>query len=109
MHGLTVWGEPSPYHATVELSYLAFARFSWDPTLTWGRFMAEDAAPLLGGVEAAEEFVRVAEELDANQVLPLERLVSLRQAAMGHHAGDEVGRRWLSLEDQIARRLYMGA
>ena len=54
MQGLTVWGEPSPYHATVELSYLAFARFSWDPTLTWERFMAEDAAPLLGGVEAAE-------------------------------------------------------
>ena len=40
MHGLTVWGEPSPYHATVELSYLAFARFSWDPTLTWERFLA---------------------------------------------------------------------
>ena len=56
--GLTVWGEPSPYHATVELSYLAFARFSWDPTLTWERFLAEDAAPLLGGVEAADEFVR---------------------------------------------------
>ncbi len=45
MHGLTVWGEPSPYHATVELSYLAFARFSWDPSLTWDRFLARDAAP----------------------------------------------------------------
>ncbi len=31
LHGLTVWGEPSPYHATVELSYLAFARFSLGP------------------------------------------------------------------------------
>ncbi len=109
MEGLTVWGEPSPYHATVELSYLAFARFSWDPTLTWGRFIAEDAAPLLGGVEAAEEFVRIAEEIDAHQLLPLERLASLRDAAMGHRASDEAGRRWLSLEDQIARRLYMGA
>ena len=38
-----MWGEPSPYHATVELSYLAFARFSWEPTLTWERFVAEDA------------------------------------------------------------------
>ena len=25
-----------------------------------------------------------------------------------HRADNEVGRRWLSLEDQIARRLYMG-
>jgi hypothetical protein len=109
MQGLTVWGEPSPYHATVELSYLAFARFSWDPALTWERFMAEDAAPLLGGVEAASQFVSIAEELDANRVLPRERLHALRAATMAHRSVDEAGRRWLSLEDQIARRLYMGA
>jgi hypothetical protein len=109
MQGLTVWGEPSPYHATVELSYLAFARFSWDPTLTWERFMAEDAAPLLGGVEAAHEFASVAEELDAHQVLSVERLHALRAATMAHRAVDEAGRRWLSLEDQIVRRIYMGA
>jgi hypothetical protein len=109
MHGLTVWGEPSPYHATVELSYLAFARFSWEPSLTWDRFMAEDVVPLLGGDEAAAEFVSIAEELDAHQVLPLERLRQLRAAAMGHRADDEAGRRWLTLEDQIARRVYMGA
>ena len=109
MQGLTVWGEPSPYHATVELSYLAFARFSWKPTLTWDRFIAEDAAPLLGGTDAANEFVRIAEQLDAKQSLPLERLRSLRAAAMGHRSGNEAGRRWLSLEDQIARRVYMGA
>jgi hypothetical protein len=109
MHGLTVWGEPSPYHATVELSYLAFARFSWEPTLTRERFIAEDVAPLLGGPEAATEFVAIAEELDAHQVLPRERLVELCEAAMDHRAADEAGRRWLSLEDQIARRIYMGA
>ena len=109
MHGLTVWGEPSPYHATVELSYLAFARFGWDPTLTWERFLVEDAAPLLGGEDAAREFVAVAEEIDANQFLALARLHELRAKAMAHRAYDETGRRWLSLEDQIARRIYMGA
>jgi hypothetical protein len=109
MQGLTVWGEPSPYHATVELSYLAFARFTWEPALTWDRFIAEDVAPLLGGVEAADEFVRIAEEVDAHQVLPPERLEALRRAAIDHRAGDDAGRRWLSLEDQIARRIYMGA
>jgi hypothetical protein len=109
MHGLTVWGEPSPYHATVELSYLAFARFSWDPTLTWERFVARDAGPLLGGADAAKHFIRIAEELDANQVLPVERLHVLREEVMEHRAADDVGRRWLSLEDQIARRIYMGA
>jgi hypothetical protein len=108
MRGLTVWGEPSPYHATVELSYLAFARFSWEPTLTWDRFMAEDVAPLLGGDDAASEFVSIAEEIDANRVLPLDRLRLLRAAAMGHRADDEAGRRWLSLEDQVRRRIHMG-
>jgi hypothetical protein len=109
MRGLTVWGEPSPYHATVELSYLAFARFSWDPSLTWDGFMADDVAPRLGGADAAAEFVAVAEEIDANQELPTDRLQALREAAMAHRADDEAGRRWLSLEDHIARRIYMGA
>jgi hypothetical protein len=110
MEGLTVWGEPSPYHATVELSYLAFARFGYEPTLAWERFMAEDAAPLLGSVAAAERFVAMAEELDANIELPVERLRALKGEAReaSRHADDEVSRRWLSLEDQIARRVFMG-
>ena len=51
----------------------------------------------------------IAEELDASRSLPLERLRALRKAAMDHDADDEAGRRWLSLEDQISRRIYMGA
>jgi hypothetical protein len=108
MNGLTVWGEPSPYHATVELSYLAFARFSWDPGLTFEGFIERDAAPLLGGAEAAKEFVAIAEELDRFQVMDPDRLRGLRRRAAAHRAEDETGRRWLSLEDQIARRIYMG-
>ncbi|MDF2982762.1 MAG: hypothetical protein K0Q69_2534, partial [Devosia sp.] len=42
MEGLTVWGEPSDYYATVELSYLAFSRFGWDPTLSWDAFVANE-------------------------------------------------------------------
>lgn len=111
MRGLTVWGEPSPYHATVELSYLAFARFSYAPTLTWEEFLEEDAAPLLGGREAAEQFVAIAEELDAHRRLPRTRLSELAAAAReyGGAGGGEIARRWLSLADQIARRHYMGA
>jgi len=109
MTGLTVWGEPSPYTATVEISYLAFARFTWDPSLSWDRFLARDVGPLLGGTDAAHAFVAIAEELDAHQRLPVERLAALRDAAAAHRAPDEAGRRWLSLEDAIARRIYMGA
>lgn len=111
MEGLTVWGEPSAYHATVELSYIAFARFTWEPTLTWERFMAEEMAPRLGGREAAERFVAIAGEIDQNQRLPVARLAALREEALSHAgtASSEAGRRWLSLGEQIARREYMGA
>ena len=109
MNGLTIWGEPSPYHATVELSYLAFARFSWTPSLTFEDFVEQDAAPLLGGLEAAQSFVAIAEELDGAQTLPTERLETLRRMAADHRSTGEQGRRWLSLEDQISRRVYMGA
>ncbi len=109
MEGLTVWGEPSPYFATVELSYLAYARFSWSPGLRWDDFLARDAAPRLGGMDAAREFVSIAEELDTHQVMDPERLKALQTRAAAHRSGDNAGRRWLSLEDQIARRLYMGA
>jgi hypothetical protein len=111
MEGLTVWGEASAYHATVELSYIAFARFTWEPTLTWERFMAEEVSPRLGGRDAAERFVAIAEEIDLNQRLPVERLAALRAEAQSHagDAGSDAGRRWFTLADQIARREYMGA
>ncbi len=111
MEGLTVWGEPSPYHATVEFSYLAFARFTFEPALTWERFLDEEVSPRLGGRTAAERFVAIAEEIDLNQRLPAARLAALRAEAMAHvgDAGSDAARRWLSLGEQIARRAYMGA
>ncbi len=110
MEGLTVWGEPSAYHASDELSYLAFARFTWEPTLTWERFVAEEMAPRLGGREAADRFIAIAEEIDANQTLPPARLAELRAEALSRAANGEgeAGRRWLTLGEQIARREYMG-
>ncbi|NOZ32613.1 MAG: hypothetical protein GXP01_05975, partial [Alphaproteobacteria bacterium] len=111
MHGLTVWGEPSPYFATVELSYLAFARFGWKPDLSWDTFMDEDMAPRLGGRAAADMFVGLAEELDANQHLPVERLSEMGRVARDHALGGagEVARRWLTVCDQISRRQFMGS
>ena len=65
--------------------------------------------PRLGGADAAAAFVRIAEELDGSQELPVDRLQALRAETMEHRGSDEIGRRWLSLEDQIGRRIYMGA
>ncbi|MBI2719057.1 MAG: hypothetical protein HYX36_09900 [Rhizobiales bacterium] len=110
MQGLTVWGEPSPFDATVELSYLAFARFGYDTGLTWQRFVDEDVAPLLGGRAAAGRFIALAEELDGNRSLPMERLAKLRGEARDHGGTGtgEAARRWMTLEDRIAKRQFMG-
>ncbi len=110
MQGLTVWGEPSPFFANVELSYLAFARFSYDPTLTWQAFVDEDVAPRLGGHLAVDRYFSIAEEIDAHATLSQSRLSALLDQALEASAGQkrDVARRWLSLADQINRRLYMG-
>jgi hypothetical protein len=63
----------------------------------------------LGGIEAAEEFFRIAEELDSAQILSPDRLAQLQRQTAAHRATGEIGRRWLSLEDQISRRQFMGA
>jgi hypothetical protein len=110
MEGLTVWGEVSDYVATAELSYLAFARFTWDPSLTWEAFVSQELAPRLGGQDEAEAFVAIAEEVDAHQTLPVERLAELQARALGRAAGLDgaAARRWLTLGEQIARRVFMG-
>ena len=109
MDGLTVWGEPSDYFATTELSYLAFARFSWDPALDWERFMERDVAPLFGGLKNAEDFIDISRQLDQSQILGSARLRALQARVLKHCADPdpEISRRWISLADQIARRIHM--
>ena len=109
--GLTVWGEPSPYHVSTELSYLAFARFTYDPTLTWEQFIKEDVAPRLGGEAAAERYLALMTKLDDNPRLEMSELQRMRAEALDgvRQPDDEVSRRWLWLADRIARRQYMGA
>lgn len=111
MDGLTVWGEPSPFHASAELSYLAFGRFGYDTSLTWDEFVATDIAQRVGGQAEAEQFVALMTELDANQVLDARRLEQIRGEALDgvrSTSGDQV-RRWLWLADRANQRLYMGA
>jgi hypothetical protein len=110
MQGLTVWGEPSPYHVSSELSYLAFGRFSYDPDLTWDHFIAQDVAPLVGGRSEAEAFICHLNELDANARIDMGRLRILQHEALDgatSATGDAV-RRWLWLADRASQRLYMG-
>ncbi len=109
--GLTVWGEASAFETNVELSYLAFARFTWDPTLTWEQFVSEDLAPLLGGVDAANRYLEIATTLDQNAVLDpsIVRGFQKETLAAAQNEDEEISRRWLWLANHIAKRQYTAA
>jgi NAD(P)-dependent dehydrogenase (short-subunit alcohol dehydrogenase family) len=102
--GLTVWGEPSPYETSSELSYLAFARFTWDPSLTWERFVAEEVQPRLGGAEAAERFLAITETLDGSATIDPADL-DLRRRFDGHAAYAQSKLANVLTAVELARRL----
>lgn len=108
LQGLTVWGEASAYHVPVELSYLAFARFTYDPSLTWDAFLREEIAPRLGGEAAARRYLEIVALLDSEAGLSQEQLRSLRQEGLdgARQVADDVSRRWVWLADRIGRRAF---
>ena len=111
VQGLTVWGEVSPYNVPTELSYLAFARFTYEPTLTWEQFLKDDVAPRLGGEAAAVRYLELVERLEANSALESSVLASVQAEALdaGRHHDDGVARRWLWLAERAARQRFMAS
>jgi hypothetical protein len=104
--GLTVWGEVSPFHTATELGYLAFARFTYDPSLTWERFLTEEVAPRLGGDTAAARYLELVTMLDLDPTPDAKALSKLQSEALdaARHPDDEVSRRWLWLANRAAQR-----
>lgn len=107
--GLTIWGEPSPYNTPTELSYLAFSRFSWDPSLSWEQWMKEDVEPRLGGEQAAERYLDLVTTLDENLELDRATLRKMRGEALdgARQTDGEASRRWLWLAERCGQREFM--
>jgi hypothetical protein len=110
MQGLTVWGEPSPFHTGAELSYLAFARFGYDPGLSWDAFVRRDIAPLLGGQDMSHAYLEIMGEMDKHQALPVDRLDALLSQAREatRQLNGDAYRRWQYLANRLLQRKYMG-
>ncbi len=79
--------------------------------MTWDRFLSEDVAPLLGGLDAANRFLDVSTTIDRNLVLDAGILRQYQAIALegASHADESISRRWLWLADRIARRRYNDA
>ncbi|WP_433342147.1 hypothetical protein [Micromonospora sp. CA-111912] len=104
MRGLTIFAEPSAYHPTNEISYLAYARFSWDPELAWADFWRDEVAPRFGGSAEAEAFRDGAALLDDPSATGA-ALTAVRGDALAMVAATagETQRRWLWLAERAAR------
>jgi hypothetical protein len=92
------------------MSYLAFARFTYEPSLTWDRFFQEEIVPRLGGDAAAARFLQLTELLDSEEPIEQGELRRLHAEAVdaSRQMDYDAGRRWLSLADRIARREMNG-
>ncbi|XTZ16580.1 hypothetical protein ACQSSU_04080 [Micromonospora echinospora] len=110
LRGLTIFAEPSAYHPTNEVSYLAYARFTWNPELAWADFWRDDVAPRFGGPAEAEAFAAGAAVLDdpAATADALDAVRSDALAMVTATAGD-VQRRWLWLAERAARHAHSAA
>jgi len=104
MQGATIFGEVGAFSTVNEINYLAFARFGYQADLSWEQFVANDLAPLLGGVEPAECYL-------ALLATPNERAALLRAAdeARGIAASQagESYRRWVWLQNRLYQKLAM--
>nr|BFE56341.1 hypothetical protein GCM10020063_008670 [Dactylosporangium thailandense] len=108
MRGLTIFGEPSAYHPTNEVNYLAYARFTWNPSLSWEAFWRAEVAPRFGGTAEAEAFragTRLLDDPSAGGPLDRVRGEALDIAAS---TSGEVQRRWLWLAERASRFAHAG-
>lgn len=105
LQGVTIFGEVSEYSVPNELNYLAFARFSENPNLSWDGFLADEVAPRLGGLAAASWFLEVISRLDTADVRQLQRWRDEARDIGNGHPG-EAARRWLWLEERMSRRAF---
>ncbi len=99
--GISLFGEVSSFHAGAELNYLALADFGGldNPNADLDAFQQRVAAPLLGGVDNARDFLRFARLLsDRNQIPAALPSIYGRLALLPPDAA----RRWCWLANQLA-------
>ncbi|GAB2958442.1 hypothetical protein GCM10027280_53990 [Micromonospora polyrhachis] len=104
MRVLTIFAEPSAYHPTNEINYLAYARFTWDPNRSGESFWQDEVAPRFGGEAEAAAFQAGVRVLD-DPAATASALTRVRGEALDQVAATsgEVQRRWLWLAERTAR------
>lgn len=103
--GLSIFGDKGPSRSGCELNYLALADYgsAANPTADLDSFLQRVAAPLLGGEQAAREYLRLARLIEAPEQLEDAVAAARRQAAQ--RSGREADR-WTWLAWYLSRFVY---
>lgn len=104
MQGATIFGEVSSFSVVNEINYLAFARFGYEADLTWGKFVAKDLGPMLGGTETAEHYLKLLAVSNNRQMLA-SATEEAREEANAQKG--ESFRRWIWLQNRLYQKMKM--
>ena len=104
LKGATIFGEVSAFSVVNEINYLAFARFGYQPTLTWEEFVEKDLGPLFSGKMAAEIYLRLL-TVPSHKVVLSQAIEEARE--IGCSLSGEQYRRWVWLQNRLMQKKAM--
>ncbi len=111
MVAVSLFGEVSPFHTGAELIYLALTDFgsASNSTADYDAFVQQVAAPLLGGVDHARDFIRFARLLDARFFDDRKLIPAALTSIHGRLSSlpPDAARRWCWLANQLASFTYL--
>jgi hypothetical protein len=101
---ISLFGEVSPFDTGAELNYLALENYgsAGNPSADLDRFLRDVAAPLLGGVEYAHDYLRYARLSEPQDIIPVLTEIYKRCASLP----PEPARRWAWLANYLASSVY---
>ena len=102
MKGATIFGEPSAFNTVNEINYLAFARFGYDSNITWENFVAHDLGAILGGAEAAQQYLTLL--AIENSAEKLKQAIGIARE-LSHVLSGNVYRRWVWLQHYLFQKI----
>ena len=96
LEGLVIYGEESSDRPNVELNYLAFSEFAFNPATDPANFFRYKVSRLYGGEEAAKKLMKILDLLENEQGMTLQNLEeALRSAKQAQDVSDGNGKvRW---------------
>lgn len=96
LEGLGIYGELSPENPNVELNYLIFSEYAYNPAADWNEFFRFKISRLYGGEEPARKLMKVLELIETETGLTTENLPEAATLArQGLESSDRGGReRW---------------